>query len=150
MNTVATHAGLSEREARFVEAILSGCTRTEAARLAGYGTTHDSQRVQGSRLMRRPKIISALQEARAKQLQADGHDQVMDSSEVLDRMSHLARYGESERLRLDALNSLARYHALFTDRLQVDDERQKAEQARVVAEIADRLNRGLYGKGEAA
>ena len=48
---------LTQKEAEFVEAILDGCTRTEAARRSGYGTTLGSQRVQGSRLMHRPKTV---------------------------------------------------------------------------------------------
>ena len=85
MTFVSTTAALNERESRFVDAILDGATRTEAARLSGYGGTYQSQRVQGSRMMKRPKIIHALQAAR------EAHDaplpDVAGKEEVLARLT---------------------------------------------------------------
>ena len=110
MTTIPTYPGLTERESRFVQAILDGCTRTEAARRAGYGSTYESQRVQGSRLMRRAKIIEALRQARAEKDGDDATWNIMGHDEMLGRLSDTARHGETDRLRLDALKSLAGVH----------------------------------------
>ena len=140
MTTIPTHPQLTEREHLFVEAIVSGATRTEAARRSGYGGTAQSQRVQGSRLMRRPKIKHAIDEARKARDQQGTGESIMQSDEVLERFSDLARHGETERIRLDALGQLGRRYSLWSDTVRLQqDQRAQDEHERVGDAIAGRI-----------
>ena len=71
--------------------------------------------------------------------------------EVLSRLTHLARHGETERIRMDALTTVGRYHSLWSDTLHLRDrERDQAEAQSIAKGITERLNTTLYGGKHAA
>lgn len=139
MTSIPINPPLTEKESHFVQAIMDGATRTEAARRSCYGNTAGSQRAQGSRLMRRPKIIQAIEEARRSRDEEAPEDVIADREEVLSRLTHLARHGETERIRMDALTTLGRYHSLWSDTLKFEDRELPQRELEAIREAHRRV-----------
>lgn len=113
MSSAVTTPGTGERrltpqERRLVEVIVEAAsegkalTRGEAGKLAGYGGTDESARVQASRALARPEVRNALINGIREAAQSD-----VGSSYAVIR--HLTDRAESGRVKLDA----AREHLLI-------------------------------------
>lgn len=78
---------LTERERRFVEAFAASGNQTHSARVAGYTGSDDALAQWGHRLVRNPKVASAIAELSRKRTRAN----IATREERLELLSEIAR-----------------------------------------------------------
>jgi phage terminase small subunit len=95
----------------------------EAAIYAGHTGTAASIRTQGGRLKRDKEVQELIQKEHDKRIALYSkplEDAGMNAVETIERITHVARMGKTEAIRLKALELMARSRALLTDKFSVD------------------------------
>jgi phage terminase small subunit len=100
---------LSKKRQLFVNEYLKTFNATQAARAAGYSGNDNVMAQRGYELVRNSEIRDII----SKRLQ----ESAMSADEVLQRLAEHAR-SEHGKNSLSALNTLAKYHGLLTDRIE--------------------------------
>lgn len=120
---------LNEKQRRFAEEYVQYMNATQAAIRAGYAER--SAEVRASRLLRNSKVVEYIKELRSKRVENVVYDQqyVLDNiAEVIEkaagRKPTLTPKGpvikEDHKAVMKGCELLGRYHAMFTDKKQVE------------------------------
>ena len=129
--------GLTPKQQSFVsEYIRNGGNGLQAVKVAGYSGNDNVLGVTANKLLKNPNILLALEKEKDIMMNRGGN-RVLSADEVLAGLTTIAVDMEckpSERLK--ALELLGKYHALFTDKLDVTS----TDYAGIIQESRNRLS----------
>ena len=129
--------GLTPKQQSFVsEYIRNGGNGLQAVKVAGYSGNDNVLGVTANKLLKNPNILLALEKEKDIMMNRGGN-RVLSADEVLAGLTTIAVDMEckpSERLK--ALELLGKYHALFTDKLDVTS----TDYASIIHESRSRLH----------
>lgn len=117
---VAGYGGLTLREQKFVEGVMRGMSRTEAARAAGVVARNDVDvRVAGSRLAAKPRVMAVLAQAwrqsgakiestlaQAEEIAVHAAEVLRDSTDPKERAQALREWNHASTLKASILGKL--------------------------------------------
>jgi phage terminase small subunit len=108
---------LTNRQASFVEELLTGASQTTAYK-SNYSTTHMSPKTiweASSRLSKHPKIVARLDELRAEKEAEERMLRLSYGDFVINELQKLALSAKSDRARIKALELLGKSVGLLTN-----------------------------------
>ena len=108
---------LTNRQASFVEELLTGASQTTAYK-SNYSTTHMSPKTiweASSRLSKHPKIVARLDELRAEKEAEERMLRLSYEDFVINELQKLALSAKSDRARIKALELLGKSVGLLTN-----------------------------------
>lgn len=130
-------AGLTPKQQAFVSEYVRNCGNgLQACKVAGYSGSDKVLGVQASKLLKNGSILLALEKEKEIMMNRGGN-RVLSADEVLAGLTTIAVNMDckpSERLK--ALELLGKYHALFTDKLDVTS----TDYASIIQESRSRLH----------
>lgn len=129
--------GLTPKQQAFVsEYIRNGGNGLQACKVAGYSGTDKVLGVQASKLLKNGSILLALEKEKEIMMNRGGN-RVLSADEVLAGLTTIAVDMDCKPAeRLKALELLGKYHALFTDKLDVTS----TDYASIIQESRARLH----------
>jgi phage terminase small subunit len=109
---VAGYGALSQRERLFVEGLMAGKTRAEAARAAGVTGSEENVRTAGSRLAAKPRVAAVLAQA-WRRSGANIEQTAAQAAEIASRAAEKLREATSPKERAQALREWDRASTLL-------------------------------------
>lgn len=146
---VAGYGALSQRERLFVEGLMTGKTRTEAARAAGVAGSEENVRTAGSRLAAKPRVAAVLSQAWSRSGAKIEHT-LAQAEEIAARAAERLRYATDPKERAQLLREWTQASTLKASilgklKVGIDVAGVVAHVPMTPEELAlmDGLNRGL-------